>query len=82
MKERTEEEDEEKRSAAQDDGEGVIDFRAEVEITRAGKVPIDSKIRQLTLRKESVLRMEASGDSKRFSSSHASDSCSDCEQEI
>ena len=73
--------EEEKESLAED-GESVIDFRAEVEIVSSGKVPLDSRIKQLTLGKESVGRGKRSGNSQRFTASHSTDSCSDCEQEI
>ena len=79
--ETTKAEEEEKQSAT-DDAEDVIDFRAEVEIRRAGGAAIDSRIKQLTLGKESVVGLQSSSGSKQFGGSLATDSCSDCEQEI
>ena len=74
--------EEQKHDAAVEDEESVIDFRAEVEITRAGKGALNSKVRQLTLGKERMGRAGKSVDKERFHTSHSTDSCNECEQKI
>ena len=74
--------EEEKQPSTSDEGDGVIDFSAEVEIHRVHGVSVDSRIKQLTLGKERVVRSQGSSDNERFVRSHSTNSCGDCEQEI
>ena len=73
--------DEEEKQGVSDDGEGVFDFQAEVEIRKGSGEPIDSAIKRLTLARDSAGQVKEHV-GKRRQASLADESCDECEQVI